>query len=223
MFPLNRTTLPALCLSLILPCTLHAADGETPEPAKEAQPAPVQRQALNERSQDDALALERQAPKEEQQTLQAGSESFLALWKPANSGDPEGALIILAGAGETADWPKAVGPLRRKFPDAGWHSLSLSLPDLLAPSPQSPAQKASRHRPKTHLPTPMPALNKPRPPKAKVPITANRHKRRKLKATPMPNGFLLAWMRPSLTRSNRMPVALYCSDMARGPTGLLAT
>lgn len=144
MFPLNRTTLPALCLSLILPCTLHAADGETPEPAKEAQPAPVQRQALNERSQDDALALERQAPKEEQQTLQAGSESFLALWKPANSGDPEGALIILAGVGETADWPKAVGPLRRKFPDAGWHSLSLSLPDLLADSPKPRAEPPAK-------------------------------------------------------------------------------
>ena len=82
-------------------------------------------------------ALERLVPKAEQQTLQAGAESFLALWKPANSDDPQGAVIIVPGAGETADWPNAVGPLRRKFPDVGWHSLSVSLPDLLADGPQA--------------------------------------------------------------------------------------
>jgi hypothetical protein len=46
-------------------------------------------------------------------------------------------VIIVPGAGETADWPNAVGPLRQKFPDVGWHSLSVSLPDLLADSPQA--------------------------------------------------------------------------------------
>ena len=95
-----------------------------------------------ERSQEDALALERQVPQAERQMLHAGSDEFLALWKPANTSEPEGALIILAGAGETADWPKTVGPLRRKFPDAGWHSLSLSLPDLLADSPRARVETA---------------------------------------------------------------------------------
>ncbi|MEG1039825.1 MAG: alpha/beta hydrolase family protein [Pseudomonas sp.] len=137
MFALLRTTLAALCLPLILPCSAQAAAGETPETAATSQPDAVQRQPLAERSQADALALERHVPAAEQQMLQAGSDNFLALWKPANSGEPKGALIILAGAGETADWPKTVGPLRHKFPDAGWHSLSLSLPDLLADSPQA--------------------------------------------------------------------------------------
>ncbi|MCU1730192.1 MULTISPECIES: alpha/beta hydrolase family protein [unclassified Pseudomonas] len=141
MFSLYRTTLPTLCLTLILPCTVLAEDGKTPETTKDA--AVVQRQPLAERSQEDALALERQVPKEEQQTLQAGSDNFLALWKPANSPSPHGVLVILAGAGETADWPKTVGPLRRKFPDAEWGTLSLSLPDLLTESPvarsESPA------------------------------------------------------------------------------------
>ena len=95
-----------------------------------------------ERSQEDARALERQVPQAERQMLQAGSDEFLALWKPANTSEPEGALIILAGAGETADWPKTVGPLRRKFPDSGWHSLSLSLPDLLADSPRARVETA---------------------------------------------------------------------------------
>lgn len=140
MFLLYRTTLPALCLTLILPCSVHAEDGKAPESKADAA---VQRPALIERNQEDALALERQVPKEEQQSLQAGSDSFLALWKPANNPTPQGVLVILAGAGETADWPKTVGPLRRKFPDADWGTLSLALPDLLTESPvarsESPA------------------------------------------------------------------------------------
>lgn len=140
MFSLYRTTLPALCLTLILPCTVHAEDGKKPESAPDAS---TQRPALIERTQEDALALERQVPKEEQQTLQAAADNFLALWKPANSPTPQGVLVILAGAGETADWPKTVGPLRRKFPDADWGTLSLALPDLLTDSPvarsESPA------------------------------------------------------------------------------------
>jgi hypothetical protein len=142
MFALFRTTLPAFCLVLILPCSAQAAADETPQAAENTPPASVQRQPLAERSQEDAQALERQVPQAEQQMLQAGSDNFLALWKPANTSEPEGALIILAGAGETADWPKTVGPLRRKFPDAGWHSLSLSLPDLLADSPQARVEPA---------------------------------------------------------------------------------
>lgn len=142
MFALYRTALPAFCLSLILPCSAQAATGETPETASDAPPAAVQRQPLMERSQEDALALERQVPQAERQMLQAGSDEFLALWKPANTSEPEGALVILAGAGETADWPKTVGPLRRKFPDSGWHSLSLSLPDLLADSPRARVETA---------------------------------------------------------------------------------
>jgi len=142
MFALFRTTLPAFCLALILPCSAQAATDETAEAATDTQPPAIQRQPLSERSQEGARALERQVPQAEQQTLQAGSDNFLALWKPANSGEPEGALIILAGAGETADWPNTVGPLRRKFPDVGWHSLSLSLPDLLADAPQTRAEPA---------------------------------------------------------------------------------
>jgi hypothetical protein len=100
-------------------------------PDKDAKPAdaPVERAALPSRSEEDTLALERQVPPVEQQQLQAGDETFLALWKPANVDEPKGALIIVPGADESADWPNAVGPLRRKLPDVGWSSLSLSMPD----------------------------------------------------------------------------------------------
>lgn len=128
-----RLAMPALCLSLLLPCafSVEAAD---PAPAaaaeKPGEEKPVERQPLLERSQEEAAALERKVPAQEQQQLQAGSDTFLALWKPANTAEPKGAVIIIPGAGETADWPQAIGPLRRKLPDAEWSSLSITLPDL---------------------------------------------------------------------------------------------
>ena len=127
-----RLALPALCLSLILPCafSVEAADPAPAATDKPAEEQPAQRQPLLERSQEEAAALQRKLPAQEQQQLQAGSDTFLALWKPANSADPKGAVIIVPGAGETADWPQAVGPLRGKLPDAEWSSLSITLPDL---------------------------------------------------------------------------------------------
>ncbi|WP_342650333.1 alpha/beta hydrolase family protein [Pseudomonas sp. REB1044] len=133
MFTLYRTSLALFCLAAALPLSAHAAEAETP--AAPAEAAAV-RAPLLERSQEDALALERLVPKAQQQTLQADGESFLALWKPANDSNPKGAVIIVPGAGESADWPVTVAPLRNRFPDVGWHSLSVSLPDLLADSPQ---------------------------------------------------------------------------------------
>ena len=126
-----RLAMPALCLSLILPCafSVNAAD-PAPAAEKPAEEKPAERQPLLERSQEEAAALERKVPALEQQQLQAGSDTFLALWKPANTAEPKGAVIIIPGAGETADWPQAVGPLRRKLPDAQWSSLSITLPDL---------------------------------------------------------------------------------------------
>ena len=121
-----RLAMPALCLSLILPCAF-SVNAAAPAPAAEK---PAERQPLLERSQEEAAALERQVPVQEQQQLQAGSDTFLALWKPANTADPKGAVIIIPGAGETADWPQAIGPLRQKLPDAQWSSLSITLPDL---------------------------------------------------------------------------------------------
>ena len=143
MSTLYRTTLAMCCLASILPLGAMAADAEKPPTTAEAPPAEATRPPLLERSQEDALALERLVPKAEQQTLQAGAERFLALWKPANSAEPKGAVIIVPGAGETADWPQAVGPLRRKLPDVEWSSLSITLPDLqsdvIAPRVIAPA------------------------------------------------------------------------------------
>ncbi|WP_350649829.1 DUF3530 family protein, partial [Pseudomonas sp. HY13-MNA-CIBAN-0226] len=100
MLFLHRSALPAWCLSLLFTSALPVQAEDAPSPAIEK---PAERQPLPERSQQEANALERQVPQQEQQQLQAGSDSFLALWKPANSAEAEGVVILIPGAGETAD------------------------------------------------------------------------------------------------------------------------
>ncbi|WP_160285706.1 alpha/beta hydrolase family protein [Pseudomonas knackmussii] len=119
-----------LCFCL-LPLALAWADEKPANaPAPEtAPPVEAARPTVEERSQAEASGLTQTLPERQQQTLQAGTESFLALWLPANAPRAEGVVIIVPGNGESADWPQAVGPLRRKLPDAGWQTLSLSLPD----------------------------------------------------------------------------------------------
>ncbi|MFZ3186232.1 MAG: alpha/beta hydrolase family protein, partial [Pseudomonas sp.] len=113
-----------------LPAETATPDAAAAAPATEtATDTSTQRPEVAERSQGEALALQEQLPAGEQQQLNAGAESFLALWQPANKGDAQGLVILLPGAGESADWPQTIGPLRSKLPDAGWHSLSLTLPD----------------------------------------------------------------------------------------------
>ncbi|MCY1275370.1 hypothetical protein D3C76_751200 [compost metagenome] len=114
----------ALCLSL----SFAVLAAESTPPAPERVPA-------SERSQDLASGLQRRLPEAEQQRLQAGKESFLALWLPANTAEAQGVVILVPGEGESADWPVAIGPLRRKLPDAGWSTLSLSLPDPQSTAP----------------------------------------------------------------------------------------
>lgn len=123
-----RPTLVAICLALLpaSPAPLASEKSSTPD----KQPLPtVERAPLDERSQEEAASLERQLPSREQQQLRAGEESFLALWQPANVSEPSGLVILLPGEGESADWPQAIGPLRRRLPSSGWSTLSLTLPD----------------------------------------------------------------------------------------------
>ena len=145
---LPRLTPIALCLSLSLaPLGVSGAEDATPTADKKPAAAPVVRPAVSERSQDEASGLVRQLPESERQELKAGDETFLALWLPANTADAEGAVILIPGDGESADWPVAIGPLRRKLPDAGWQTLAVTLPDPQStapiPRPKESPDKAS--------------------------------------------------------------------------------
>jgi pimeloyl-ACP methyl ester carboxylesterase len=113
-----------------------ATSGEQPDPTTEE----LQRPPLAERSEVEAQALEQRLQTKEQQQLQAADERFLALWLPANVGTPSGVVILLPGDDGNPDSAQSVGPLRRKLPNAGWHSLSLSLPD---PNSDMPAPRST--------------------------------------------------------------------------------
>ncbi|AYF88794.1 MULTISPECIES: alpha/beta hydrolase family protein [unclassified Pseudomonas] len=123
-----RLPLAALCLTLLPASPAVLAEEGSAAAPKEPAPA-VERAPLEERSQEDSISLERQIPSREQQQLKAGEERFLALWQPANVSDPSGLVILLPGDGETANWPEAIGPLRRSLPNSGWSTLALTLPD----------------------------------------------------------------------------------------------
>jgi hypothetical protein len=151
-----RPLLTALSLSLALPLglPLQAAESSTTgktggEQGVVADPpaADLSRPPQAERSAAAASALIRQLPDQEQQLLHAGDETFLALWLPANAAEAHGVVVLVAGDGESADWPEVLGPLRRKLPDAGWHSLTLSLPDPQDDLPLAPASKAATAAP----------------------------------------------------------------------------
>ncbi|MBM7062219.1 alpha/beta hydrolase family protein [Pseudomonas sp. UL073] len=137
---LSAKRLSTLCLFCLLPFGLPTQAEDAAQPA-EPSAAPVERVG-GEQSVDTASALQQRLPGEQQLQLQAGEESFLALWQPANVGTPSGVIVLVPGDGESADWPRAIGPLRRKLPDAGWHTLSLTLPDpqgAVPPVHDSPA------------------------------------------------------------------------------------
>ena len=124
--------LAMLCVVVPTHAALAADEPATPEPA----PEPVQTEHPVPATRSDTIAaeLKRQLPASEFVNLNAADEDFVALWQPANDGNPKGVVILLPGEGESADWPRGIGPLRRGLPDHGWHTLSLSLPDARVPA-----------------------------------------------------------------------------------------
>lgn len=127
--PLSCHPLRLLTRSVLLAAlATNALAEEPPAPAAE-QAAPAPRTAVPARSESMTSDLRRAIPGDQQVLLKSGKERVLALWHPANHHAPKGVVILLPGDGESADWPRAIGPLRRGLPDHGWHTLSLTLPD----------------------------------------------------------------------------------------------
>lgn len=126
-FLVSLRLLVSLSASMMATGSNAAEEPVTPVPTPAA--APIERPKLLSRSEAMAADLKRQLPASEIVSLQAGEKEFVALWRPANVGVPKGLVILLPGDGESADWPRGIGPLRRGLPDHGWHTLSLSLPD----------------------------------------------------------------------------------------------
>lgn len=125
-----------LCLALSagLYCLTSFAADETTDAAVEPVPAAssaqrLQREPTLGRNILAAQAIQLSADAKQLIDLTTPVEHFSALFLPANVAQPRGMVILLPGIEESFDWPVVIGPLRRKLPDAGWHTLSLNLPE----------------------------------------------------------------------------------------------
>ena len=118
---------------LAMGCYAQAAADHASITSTAARAAVVERNVLT------AQAVQFSTVAEQLVTLTTTAEYFSALHLPANQALAQGVVILLPGVGETFDWPIVIGPLRRKLPDAGWHTLSLNLPE--PPSAQLTTEK----------------------------------------------------------------------------------
>lgn len=71
--------------------------------------------------------------------LEAGDTRFLAIYLKSNSAERLGGAILLHDAGDHADWPEVISPLRRHLAERGWDSLSIQLPRPI--DPLSPVER----------------------------------------------------------------------------------
>lgn len=129
---MSSPALLPLCL-LLLGLAAPVRAEEAPTPAPEPPAAPTALAPALTRSQEQQQALMRQLPAEQQKTLQAGDESFLALLVPAARAKASGTVVLVPGDGESADWPNVIAPVRQELPTYGWQTISLSLPDPYDP------------------------------------------------------------------------------------------
>lgn len=61
--------------------------------------------------------------------LNDGEEEFLAIWQEDQSGDAQGALLILHAEGEHPSWPRTTQPLHDTLPEYGWATMAIHLPN----------------------------------------------------------------------------------------------
>ncbi len=89
----------------------------------------------SEWEQEISTRLAEQAEVTETVWLSAGEEKFLALFNQQTGDKASGAIIMLHGMGEHADWPRVISPLRLSLPAQGWTTLSIQLPMVAIDSP----------------------------------------------------------------------------------------
>ncbi|WLQ13892.1 DUF3530 family protein [Hahella aquimaris] len=122
------------------------------EPAEESsskaasEPAPQRKPALNPQVSM-LLSLAKSLPGSQVLWLngkQGDASAMLALYKPANVAEQQGAVMLLHDRGQHPDWPQFIHSLRNELPDEGWHTLSIALtPPAEAKTPKRVLLSAS--------------------------------------------------------------------------------
>ncbi|WP_167855866.1 DUF3530 family protein [Natronospirillum operosum] len=65
--------------------------------------------------------------------LQEGDLTMPSLWMEQTTAHPQGGVLIIHDDGQHPDWPRLIHDLRHHLPDAGWSTLSISIPPRPAP------------------------------------------------------------------------------------------
>ncbi|MFT7560614.1 MAG: hypothetical protein ACI93R_002536 [Flavobacteriales bacterium] len=134
------TSYPKVLLTLatiLLVCSisLSHAQEEEPKPTPSGSPTPatapeapikVERSVPNTVDKQRQL-LRDQYPQEDLRTLNANGKPFIGLWRKDMSGDAYGAVLIVPGDGQTANWPNTIDVLRKDLPENGWGTLSIEI------------------------------------------------------------------------------------------------
>ncbi len=100
-----------------------AAAAATPAEEKQVPDTEAQRRAL----------LTEQYPPQHIRHLDAGGDAFTALWRKDQSGDAFGAVLLVPGDGQTANWPHTIDVLRNDLPQNGWSTLAIDIQPLPTP------------------------------------------------------------------------------------------
>lgn len=130
-----RFILVLLCTALAAVAFAQEPTDPPAEPAGGAATEPVDtgRADLPARSLLQEQSLERNLPARQQRRIGEGDQSFLGLYLPAAQAEALGAVLLIGDDGEHANWPRLIAPARRLLSEAGWHTLSIALPDSLPP------------------------------------------------------------------------------------------
>lgn len=116
-----------------------ASTETTPESVQEiqgemAQKQTIKRQTLAEIQANRKALLASEYPSEAIKHIGAGDASFIGLYEKDKTGNPYGAVLIVHGEGQTADFPHTISAIRHELPQHGWTSLSITLPEQAKPA-----------------------------------------------------------------------------------------
>jgi len=125
------------------------------EQQQEEQPSPTPdanapRQMIDIQAKATKLLMQA-VEKDNVQWLNAMDEKFMALWQLDKTDNPFGAVVILHGEGQSAEWPNTVSAIRNNLSEFGWSTLAISLPP--------PGKLTIPKRPEKKLPLPATETN----------------------------------------------------------------
>lgn len=99
---------------------------------------------VSELKTHEVVWLDVEYPAPEGSSQGSSTAQVLALQQAAHKAQQHGAVLLLPGKEQHADWPELISPMRKTLPEAGWYTLSVSLPAYSEgeiPKRQLPAKK----------------------------------------------------------------------------------